>query len=376
MIYLDHNSTWPMLDAVREAMLPWLGVPANPASVHRAGQEASAALERARRSVAALLGRPPAGIVFTSGATEANHLGIRGLAASGCALLVAGLEHPSALGACAQAPGPVAALEVGPDGRVELPEALPAGVGLVALTAANHETGVLQPTGAALELALGAGAALHVDATQAVGRVPLELGSASSVALSAHKLGGPCGIGALSLPDAGSLPPLWTGGGQERGRRSGTVPVALAVGFGRACEEAAAHLEARAAVWRGLSASLERALRVLGARIVGAEAPRVPTTTCAVFPGVRGETLVQALDLRGICVSAGAACASGSLDPSPVLIAMGDPDPASAVRVSFGPRTCEADVRGLLEALGAVLPVVRSAARAEAEFNPGSSTPG
>jgi cysteine desulfurase len=240
---------------------------------------------------------------------------------------------------------------------VRVPDALPADTAVVSLMAANHETGVVQPVAAARVAADAAGAWLHVDATHAAGRVALPT-SADGLVLSAHKLGGPVGIGALVLRDGGPFPALLPGV-QERGRRGGTVNVAGAVGFGAAVALARARLAGRTARATALTARLEAALVALGGGVVGAGAPRVPGTTCVVFPGVRGDAVVQALDLRGVAVSSGAACASGSTGASPVLRALGHPEPAGGVRITLGPDTDD----GAIDAVVAVLPGVLEAIR-------------
>ncbi len=355
MIYLDHNATSPLLPEVLEAMTPWLGVPGNPASVHRSGQRAAAAVDRAREEVAGLLGRDPAGIVFTSGATEANQTWWAGIVELGVrTLATSAIEHPCVRGAAERARrlgAVVHELPVGPDGVVRV-DALPE-VEAVSLMAANHETGVLQPVAQVLERP---GLRVHVDATQAAGRVPLDLAGAHGVVLSGHKLGGPSGTGVLSLPDGGAYPPLLVGGAQERGRRAGTVNVAGVVGLGAACVVAQRDLAERTARWTALRSHLEAGLAGLGARVVGSGAPRVPQTTCVVLPVGPSELVVQGLDLQGIAVSAGAACASGSQEPSPVLLAMGEAHPNHGLRVSLGPNTGQADVDALLSALGELLP--------------------
>jgi cysteine desulfurase len=376
-VYLDHSATSPLRPEVMEAMRPWLGAPANPASAHALGRAAAAAVERAREQVAALVGGRPDGVVFTSGATEANHQAIAGAAAlREGRVWVSAVEHPCVQAAAARLAEhgrEVGLLPVGEDGVVRL-ERQPGGV--VALLAVQHETGVVQPleqlrawreAGADLSpleaprprlLRPDGGARtpwVHVDATQAAGRIALSLGWADSVALSAHKIGGPAGIGALVLRDGEAFPALFPGV-QERARRGGTVNVAGAVGFGAACVLAACEV----GYGRGLQASLEAGLTGLGARIIGADAPRVGSTTMAVFPGLRGDAIVAALDLRGVCVSAGAACASGSLRPSPTLLAMGDPEPAGGVRFSLGPQTTEAEILRAIEALRAALSGLRS----------------
>lgn len=359
MIYLDHNATSPLLEPVRAAMEPWWGVPANPASAHHFGQRAAAAVERAREQVAALVGGSPAGVVFTSGSTEANQTWLLG--ARPATLALAAIEHPCVRTAAARlaAQGTaLVALPVTAAGEVVLDELPP--VDAVALMAANHESGVLQPVERALELAAARGFRVLVDATQAAGRVPLRLGGAAGIALSSHKLGGPAGVGALVLPDGRPFPPLLTGGSQERGRRAGTVNVAGVVGFGEACVLARDELAERAVRWSAQRDRVDAAVRGLGARIAGEGAERLPNTTCAVFPGLDGELLVQVLDLRGIAVSHGAACASGSLEPSPVLVAMGESDPRGALRISLGPRTTDEEVTALIEALRLVIPAVRA----------------
>ncbi len=347
-----------MLAEVREAMLVWLGVPANPSSAHRAGQAAAVAVERAREQVAALVGGVPEGVVFTSGATEANHLFLRGAFAGRTGVLAVGAtEHPCVRGAAAALARrgvEVRTLPVSSDGvaRVEVE-----GADVVSLMAANHETGALQPVS---EL-LGGSAQVHIDATQAAGRVELALGGAAGVTLSSHKLGGPGGVGALVLAHGDAFPALFPGS-QERGRRGGTVFTAGVVGFGVACALASAELVKRRAAWEQHRGALEARLATLQARVLSAGVPRVPNTVAFVVPGLRGEEVVVALDLLGICVSAGAACASGSLEASATLLAMGDPEPHGIVRVSFGPTTTEEDVAALGAALTQVVDAHRLAA--------------
>lgn len=357
MIYLDYNATAPLLPEVREAMNAWWGVPANPSSVHRFGQAAAAAVEAARADVAALLGVTPDRIVFTSGATEANHLGVRALAASRAGDVVySAVEHPSVV-AAARATGRARALPVTSDGRVRWAD-LPDSAALIAVQAVNHETGVAQDLDRARSEAASRGAPLHVDATQAIGRV--ELGSdLASMAVSAHKIGGPPGVGAWAVARGWPIVPLFPGT-QERGRRAGTLNTAGIVGFAAACRVVGAERSAMRVRHVALADRLRAGISALGGRVVGADP--VPAVTCAVFPGAAGELVVQALDLRGVAVSHGAACASGSLDPSPVLLAMGDADPRGAVRFSFGRATSDADIEGALAALAAVLPALAGSA--------------
>ncbi|MCB9687008.1 MAG: aminotransferase class V-fold PLP-dependent enzyme [Alphaproteobacteria bacterium] len=346
--YLDHAATSPLLPEVDAAMAPWRGRPGNPSSVHQEGRRAADALEAARADVARLLGRPDAGIVFCSGATEANHTAVRGLVAQGHQrIAAAGIEHPSVHEALRMAGAEVVALRVGADGVIRISE-----VGATALVcmAVNHETGVIQP----VEQAFATGLPVHVDATAAAGRIPLALAEATSVALTAHKLGGPVGIGALSLRDGGAFPAL-VGGAQERGRRGGTTDVIGAIGFAAACALALRRVEELGAERARLDEHLRRGLRALGAEPVGAWERTAPGTTCATFPGLLGETVVQAMDLAGFAISSGAACASGSVGPSPVLAAMGHPEPRAGVRVSLGPSTTVGEVDAFLAALGAFL---------------------
>lgn len=354
-VYLDHNATSPLRDEALQAMLPWLSVPANPASVHSFGRAAAAVLDAAREEIAGLFGARPDDVVFTSGATEANHQAVRGLLGRRPgAHVVSDLEHPCVLAASELAGAPNHRLAARADGRVDL-ENVPGSASLVSLLMVQHETGVIQPVQAAAEVARRLGAALHVDATAAVGKVVIPHDLADALVLSSHKLGGPPGVGALVLRDGRSFPPLFPGA-QERGRRGGTVPTALVAGFAAAVR-AAARLDA-VPRWTDLQARLEDGLVALGGRVVGS-APRVTTTTLAVFPGVRGDALVAALDLAGIAVSAGAACASGAVQASRALLAMGDPEPHGALRVSFGSSTTQADIATLLAALPSVLAGLR-----------------
>jgi cysteine desulfurase len=356
VIYLDHHATSPLLPEVLDVMRPWLGAPANPASAHRAGQAAAVAVERARVEVAALIGGHPAGVVFTSGATEANHAWFHAARARGTRrVAVSAVEHPcvrAAAGRCAEV------LTVPVDERgIAVLDGLPDDLDGVSLMAANHETGVIQP----IDALRARSGWVHVDATAAAGRMPLRLGWVDAVVFSAHKLGGPCGAGALVVRDGGPLPPLLEGGSQERGRRAGTVNTAAVVGFGEACRLARVELDERVRRWTDLRARLASAVTHLGGQVVGG--PAVPSVLDAVFSGLPAEMLVMALDLRGVCVSAGAACSSGAALDSPVLRAMRHPEPAGGLRISFGPRTTPVELDALLEALPAVLDAARAAVR-------------
>ncbi len=310
-------------------MLPWLGVAANAFSAHGPGREAMAAIDRARAQVGAMAGWAPAGVTFTSGATEANATVLtRGR------WFTSAVEHPSVLAWATRT------LPVDSAGRVslELPDLT--GATGISVMYANNETGVVQPVAELARVARRAGLLFHVDASQAPGRLALGL-DADFVTLSAHKFGGPQGVGALLVRLGAALEPLLRGGPQERGRRAGTPNVAGIVGMGAAA----------AVVWGLANASpippgsplsalrdrLEAALVTRGGRVAGAGAARLPNTTCVAFDGIEAALLVMALDLEGVAVSAGSACASGSTEPSHVLAAMGFA--GSAVRFSLGSAT-------------------------------------
>jgi cysteine desulfurase len=330
-LYLDANATEPLRPEARAAVLAALDLPGNPSSVHAAGRAARRVLEAARERIAATFGGSPADLVLTAGGTEANALGVRGLAA-GRRVLVGATEHPAVLAA---APG-AELMPVHSDGTLDLDaleRALAGPPALVCLMAANNETGVLHPLAEAAALCRAAGALLHVDAVQAAGRVPVALGEADSLTLSGHKLGGPKGAGALLLRPGLSPPPVIAGGGQERGRRGGTEPLPALAGMAAAAEAARPEAAARLAALRD---AIEAACMAGGAVVAGAGAPRLPNTTSLVLPGVPAETQVIALDLAGVRVSAGAACSSGKVGRSHVLAAMGFGEQAGcAIRVSL-----------------------------------------
>ncbi|HEV2331788.1 MAG TPA: cysteine desulfurase family protein [Gammaproteobacteria bacterium] len=365
-IYLDHNATAPLDPRALAAMQPWLiGVHGNPTSVHRYGRAAHEALEAARAQVAALVHAQPAQLVFTGGGTEADNLALKGVcggAPSG-RVLVGAMEHSAVL-------GPAAALAK----RGWEVEYLPAdaagcydaatlgrqlaggGVRLVSLMLANNETGAIQDVKALAALAHGAGALVHCDAVQAVGKLPVDFGAlgVDLMTLSAHKLGGPRGVGALVMDRRVSLTPLVDGGGQEQGLRGGTENLAGIVGFGKAAELAQAELEDRMAHTRRLRDQLEAGLAdVPGLKIFAAESERLSNTSQFALPGMDGEWLVMEMDKRGIAVSSGSACHSGSGEPSHVLLAMGQPPEIAkgALRVSFGAGNTESDARAAAQAL-------------------------
>lgn len=354
MSYLDFNATAPMPDCVTDAVLAAMRQTGNPSSVHEYGRRARALVETARREVARLVGVAPEQVVFTSGATEANILALRGCGRA--RVLVSAIEHESVLTATAD---PVI-MPVDAAGRIDLgalervlsEEATPA---IASVMLANNETGVVQPVAEAAALARAAGALVHCDGVQAPGRIAVDFAAldVDMMSLSAHKLGGPKGVGALITRRDPPLHALQRGGGQERGLRGGTENLPGIAGFGAAAGWALECLE-RASVVAALRDDMERRIReaVPDVRIFGCEAPRLGNTSCIGLAGLAAETQVMALDLAGVAVSAGSACSSGKVTPSHVLEAMGaDADSAgSAIRVSLGPATTAAEVDKFVDA--------------------------
>ena len=353
-VYLDWNATAPLRPAAAAAMTATLAQCGNPSSVHRWGRAARQRIEASRTAAAALVGAAPENVVFVSGGTEANHLALRG---TGCErVLVSAVEHDSVLRAAAGAEE----IPVDRDGVVRLDAlarmlAADKRPSLVSVMLANNETGVLQPVAEIAALAHARGALLHCDAVQAAGRMPLDMTAlgADLVSLSAHKLGGPMGVGALIVADGLDLSPLLRGGGQERRRRAGTENTPGIAGFAAAAEAALAEIAAYDRV-RALRDALEAEIGALApdAVVIGAAVPRLPNTSAIAMPGTPAETQVIALDLDGVMVSAGAACSSGKVGPSHVLAAMGlAPEIASAaIRVSLGWASSEADIGRFVEA--------------------------
>ena len=372
--YLDHNATAPLDERVLEAMRPWLaGVHGNPSSVHRPGRAAHGAVEVARAQVAALVNAQPAQVIFTGGGTEADNLALKGVcvgAPSG-RLVVGSIEHAAVQGpaeALAKQGWAVDRLPVDPDGRYDLKalERLTVGrdVKLVSAMLANNETGVVQDVKTLAAIAHGAGALMHTDAVQAAGKLPVDFKvlGVDLMTLSAHKLNGPRGVGALVRDRRVDLVPLVHGGGQEDGLRGGTEDLAGIVGFGAAAELARAELAERAKHGRGLRDRLEAGLaQIPGLKIFSTGAERLPNTVQFAIPGLDGEWLVMEMDKRGIAVSSGSACHSGSGEPSQVLLAMGA-EPAlakAALRVSFGSGNTVADADACLAAVKEIVAGVR-----------------
>lgn len=353
-VYLDHNATSPLRPQARTALIDALAS-ANASSVHRDGQRARAIVEGARADIASLLGAPREAVVFTGGGTEALNLAIRGSAGTPMRLLVSAVEHP-AVHAAAQAAGSlVEEIPVTGDGIVDLAWLAAAlrshgdTPTLVAVMAANHETGVIQPVEKVVAMARDAGARTLVDAVQGFGKLELALDrlDADMVAVCAHKIGGPQGVGALIVRPGLELAAQICGGGQELGRRGGTENVAGIAAFAAAAGQACADIGAEAARLMNLRQQLAAIVTDItpAARIIGAPAPRLANTLSFAVPGWVAEKLVIGLDLEGVAVSAGAACSSGKVGASKVLGAMGLGALArSAIRLSMGWTTTQADI--------------------------------
>ena len=377
MIYLDHNASTPVRPEVIEAMRASLADhPANPSSLHREGQRARAALERARAQVASLVHARPDEVVFVSGGTEGDHVALLGAAwsraARGRRIAISAVEHHAMHGAAevlAEQGFAVDHLPVGPEGRVT-PAAirLAPGTSVVALMLANNETGVLQPVAEAVRVARDAGALVLCDAVQAAGKVPVDFDAlgVDYLVVSGHKIGGPKGAAALIVRRGAPLKPLFRGSSHEGGRRGGTENVSGIVGLGLAAEAAAGELATEAPRLAALRARLEAGMRAQVPDLVihGEAAPRLPNTVNASFPDARSDRLLMALDAAGIAVSAGAACASGAVEPSPVLSAMGVPRALAvcALRFSLGRTTTEAEIETTLAALGPAVAAARGSA--------------
>ncbi len=366
-VYLDHNATTPVAPEVLEGMLPFFSRQyGNASSRHEYGRAAKKALDEARQRVAAAVGAHPTEVVFTAGGTEANNLFIKGaaLGMSAGVLVTSAMEHSSVR-------VPAQQLErlgwsrrevlSGSEGLVAMEDfdsALAAKPRLVSVMLANNETGVIQPVAACAEKARAVRAWFHTDAVQALGKLPLDFralnaGGVHAVTVSAHKIHGPKGAGALIVDKRLDLSPLISGGGQERELRAGTENVPALVGFGFACERAVNGLEERGERQRLLRDQLVAGVVAMGAQVFGARSERVPNTVYFAFPGLVGETLVGKLDRLGYAVGTGSAC-SGSKDASSAtLLAMGvDTELAKgAVRVSVGDENTAAQVAGFLDVL-------------------------
>jgi len=370
VIYFDHNASTPVRPEVAAAMAAATSdLHANPSSMHREGQRARAAIVGARVQVAALVHARAAEIVFTSGGTEGDHAGIIGAAWSleprGRRIAISALEHHAVHGAAAvlaRCGWEIGHLSATPSGVVD-PAAvvdLEARTTLVSLMLANNETGAVQPVAAVAARAHERGILVHCDAVQAAGKIAVDVTSldVDYLVLSAHKLGGPKGVGALVVRTGSPYEPLFRGSGHERGRRGGTENLSGIVGFGVAAECATRELETERDRLLTLRMQLERGIRAAlpDAVFHAAGVPRLPNTVNVSVPGARSDHMLMALDARGIEVSAGAACASGAVEPSPVLAAMGVPRELAvcAIRLSMGRTSTAAEVEtviaGLVEA--------------------------
>lgn len=373
--YLDYNATTPVDERVFAAMLPFFVQRCgNPSSRHEYGRAARMAVDAARQQVATALGAHPTEIVFTSGGSEANNLFVKGAAGAmkPGVVAVSAIEHP-----CVREPAraltrsgwTLREIAVDGEGRVrddDFDAALQQKPGLVSVMLANNETGVVQDVAALAERAKPSRCWFHSDAVQALGKLPLDFRSLNAagvhaLTVSAHKIGGPKGAGALALDKRVDLRPLIDGGGHERGLRSGTENVPAIVGFGAACELAVARLSQNARCLVQLREQLERGLAAQGATIFGRAVPRLPNTVYFGLAGIDGETLVAKLDRAGFAVASGAACSSANPEPSHVLLAMGvEPQLArSAVRVSLGADSSADIVDNFLLALADTLRQLR-----------------
>ena len=385
-IYLDYNATAPVPSEVADAVSAALrDCPGNASSIHAFGQRAKAIVDDARSSVARLIGAEPSEVVFTAGGTEADNLALRGFAeahggGAKPAIITTAIEHEAVLNAArtlARLGWPVTIVPVSPEGVVSvdaiagaLDQVAARPAPLVSVMLANNEVGTLQPLQAISALARERGALVHTDAVQAVGRLPVDVGTlgVDMLSLAGHKFGAPKGVGALWVRRGLPLQAQSVGGKQERGRRAGTENVPALEGLRVAAERAFAALGVEGPRQAALRDRLEQGLldRVAGARVNGGAAPRVPNTTNMSFDGVEGESMVIALDLEGIAVSTGSACSSGTLEPSHVLRAMSLP-PArveAAVRFSLGPQTTSGEIDRVIDVVPVVVARLRARGRA------------
>ncbi|MFH2010423.1 MAG: cysteine desulfurase family protein [bacterium] len=381
-IYLDHNATTPLHPDVLESMLPYLRDQfGNPSSIHWYGQKARRALDTARQQVARLINAEPEEIVFLSGGTESTNLAIRGvLDAAGLAaprrrpaIVTSAVEHQAVLNCCRDRErhgALVTYLDVDSHGRVDLEraaDAITSDTTLVTVMLANNDVGTLQPVRELTALAQASAALTHTDAVQALGKIPVSVGQlgVDLLSLSGHKIYGPKGIGALYVRKSTRIHALLHGGHQERRRRAGTENVPAIVGLGRACDLASTGLGVEADRQAALRDRLERTLRerLPGVTVNGHPALRLPNTLHVSFDGVQGEALLINLDLMGVAVSTGAACSSGSEDPSHVLTAMGldERQARGSIRLSLGRDTTGAQIDRTVELVTNAVTALRQA---------------
>ncbi len=370
-VYLDWNATAPLRPEARAAMIAALDLVGNPSSVHHEGRTARRLIEQARERVAALVGAEPRNVVFTSGGTEANMMALSPTLETAenksgfDRLMISAVEHTSVRAGGSFTSHQAEEIPATSDGVLDigalerrLVELQRQGVRppLVSIMAANNETGVIQPVEAAAAMVHAAGGLLHVDAVQVAGRIPFDISGSGAdlITVSAHKLGGPQGVGALiKRPAALHLAaPLLRGGGQERGARAGTENVAGIAGFGAAAASAMVTMAADGERMRSLRDRLEAGLEKVPTVMFGRNAERLPNTSLFAAPSLRAETALINLDLMGFAVSSGSACSSGKVAASHVLAAMGVPGDLSsgAIRLSIGPATCENEIDLFLKA--------------------------
>ena len=375
-IYLDHNATSPLREGVREAVLAALEMCGNPSSVHEEGRAARGLIEAAREKIARLVGARAEDVIFTSGGTEANALALAPQRGD-WACYMSGIEHSSVLAGGRFGHDSIIPLAVTADGVIDLDKlatalASPQMKGrrpFVSVMAANNETGAIQPVAEASSIVHEAGGLLHSDAVQAAGKVPIDLASsgADMISLSAHKLGGPKGVGALVLREGITVEPLIKGGGQETRRRAGTENVSGIAGFGVAAELALAELS-RAVEIGKLRNELEARATAIAPDLVvfSANVSRLPNTSAMAVPGTKAETLLIGLDLAGVAVSSGSACSSGKVEASHVLKAMGvAPELAQgALRVSLGRDTTKAHIDRFIAVWGEMIARLKRGRRA------------
>ncbi len=362
--YFDHNATTPLSGRVLEAMLPYFQESfGNASSRHAFGRAARKAVDDAREQVADAVGAHPSQVYFVSGGTEANNLLIKGAAARlrPSQVAVSAVEHPCVMKpalALRESGWKFRRFSVDNAGRLDMTDvqaALREPTGLASVMLANNETGVVQDVAAVAEMARGAGAVIHTDAVQAFGKVPVSFADLNvhAMTLSAHKIYGPKGIGALILDKRLDIMPQIIGGGHEKGLRAGTENVPAIVGFGAACSLAVSGLGQSSLQLQSLRERLDQGLHAMGAVLFGDGAARLPNTGYFAFPGIDGETLVMALDRAGFAVASGSACSSDSAEPSPVLLAMGVERELArcAVRISLGRENEMGQVERFLQVL-------------------------
>jgi cysteine desulfurase len=375
-VYLDYNATTPVAPEVLAAMLPYFCVEyGNASSIHTFGQRARGAVEEARESVAALLGAAPAEIMFSSGGTESNNHAIFGLVGAASRkskhVITSAVEHSAVLDPCRALEKQgvaVTYLPVDGEGLVnpeDVRRAIRPDTVLITIMLANNELGTIEPIAEIGKIAAEAHVTLHTDAIQAAGKIPIDVAKLGVhlLSISAHKLYGPKGVGALYVRKGTYLEPLLYGGHSERDRRPGTEDVTSIAGLGKAADLALTHMRTEGPRLKALRDRLENGLveRISHARVNGSRAPRVPNTANLTLPFIEGEAMVIALDLRGLACSTGAACSSGAVEPSHVLTAIGlaPEDARATLRLSLGRQTTDEEIDFALETIPPVIERLR-----------------